>query len=65
VRTLFTGIRGLTIVKLAVQIAAYSLIAWTYAERKGLEDALVDGLKGLLRLPADLLRWAVPGGANA
>ena len=59
------GIRGLRIVKIAVQIAAYGLIAWTYAERQGLGDEFVDGLNALLRLPADLLRWAIPGGADA
>jgi hypothetical protein len=59
------GIRGLTIVKIGVQIAAYAFIIWTYAERQGVMDVFVDGLKGLLRLPADLLRWAVPGGADA
>ena len=59
------GIRGLTIVKIGVQIAAYSLIMWTYAERQGIVDEFVDGLKALLRLPADLLRWAVPGGGDA
>ena len=59
------GIRGLRIVKIAVQIAAYGLIAWTYAERQGLGDEFVDGLKGLLRLPGDLLQAGTPGGADA
>jgi hypothetical protein len=65
VRTLFSGVRGLTIVKVVVQIAAYSLIAWTYAERQGVGDDFVDGVKSLLQLPADLLRAVTPGGANA
>ena len=58
------GIRGLRIVKIAVQIAAYAFITWTYVERLGVKEAFVDGLKGLLRLPIDLLRWAVPGGGR-
>ena len=52
--------------KTVVQIAAYVLITWTYAEGQGLGDAFVDGLKALLRLPADLLGLAgSPGGGRA
>ena len=65
-RTLISGVRGLSLVKTVVQIAAYVLITWTYAEEQGLGDAFVDGLKSLLRLPADLLGLAgSPGGGRA
>jgi hypothetical protein len=54
------------LVKTIVQIAAYGLVMWTYAERQGLGDAFVDGVKALLRLPADLLGLAgTPGGGRA
>ena len=60
------GVRGLSLVKTVVQIAAYGLVMWTYAEREGLGDAFVDGVKALLGLPADLLRMAgTPGGGRA
>lgn len=62
--TLISGFRGLRILKTVVQIAAYAFITWTYAERQGLEEPFMDGLKSLLRLPVDLLRWAVPGGGR-
>ena len=63
---LISSVRGLSLVKTVVQIAAYVLITWTYAERQGLGDALVDGLKALLRLPGDLLGLAgSPGGGRA
>ena len=63
---LISGVRGLSLVKTVVQIAAYVLITWTYAEGQGLGDAFVDGLKALLRLPADLLGLAgSPGGGRA
>jgi len=59
------GIRGLRVVKIVVQIAAYAFLIWTNATRtEGLKNAFVDGLKSLLRLPVDLLRWAVPGGGR-
>ena len=64
-RQLISGVRGLTILKTVVQIAAYGLVMWTYAERQGLGDAFVDGVKSLLRLPADLLGAATFGGADA
>jgi hypothetical protein len=48
-----------------VQIAAYGLVMWTYAERQGLGDAFTDGVKALLGLPSDLLRMAAtPGGGQ-
>lgn len=63
---LISGFRGLTIVKTVVQIAAYGLVMWTYAEQQGLGDAFVDGVKSLLGLPVDLLRMAAtPGGGRA
>lgn len=64
-RTLISGFRGLTILKTLVQIAAYTAVMWTHAERNGFGDEFVDGLKSLLRLPADLLGAATPGGADA
>lgn len=61
-----SGVRGLSLVKTVVQIAAYGLVMWTYAERQGLGDAFVDGVKALFRLPADLLGLAgTPGGGEA
>ena len=51
--------------KTAVQIAAYLLITWTYAEKQGLGDTFVQGLKELIRLPRDLLHGAAtPGGGR-
>ena len=51
--------------KTIVQIAAYGLVMWTYADRRGLSDALVDGVKALVGLPADLLALAAtPGGGQ-
>lgn len=59
------GVRGLSLVKTVVQIAAYGLVMWTYADRHGLGDAFVDGLKALVGLPAQLLRPAgTPGGGQ-
>jgi len=66
VSALISGVRGLSLVKTVVQIAAYGLVMWTYAEKQGLGDVFVDGLKSLLRLPADLLGLAATsGGAGA
>lgn len=63
---LISGVRGLSPVKTVVQIAAYGLVMWTYADRRGLGDAVVDGVKALFGLPADLLRLAAtPGGGEA
>ncbi len=50
--------------KTIVQTAAYLLVTWTYAERRGLGDAFVQGLRDLLGLPFDLLRQATPGGGQ-
>lgn len=51
--------------KTVVQIAAYGLVMWTYADRQGLGDAFVDGVKSLLGLPVDLLKMtATPGGGQ-
>lgn len=62
---LISGGRGLTLLKTAVQIAAYLLITWTYAEKQGLGDTFVQGLKELIRLPRDLLHGAAtPGGGR-
>jgi hypothetical protein len=47
------------------QIAASFLVAWTYAEKQGLGDEFMDGLKTLARLPLDLLGVAAtPGGGG-
>jgi hypothetical protein len=60
---LISSVRGLTLVKTLVQIAAYALVMWTYADRQGLGDAFVDGLRALVGLPAQLLTGATsPGG---
>jgi hypothetical protein len=65
VTTLISGVRGLSLVKTVVQIAAYGLVMWTYADRQGLGDAFVDGVKSLLGLPVDLLKMtATPGGGR-
>lgn len=62
---LISGVRGLSLVKTVVQIAAYGLVMWTYADRQGVGDLLVDGLTTLLGVPVDLLRQATPGGGRA
>jgi len=66
VRTLISGVRGLSLVKTVVQIAAYGLVMWTHAEKQGLGDSFVDGVKSLIGLPVDLLKMAgTPGGGGA
>lgn len=62
--TLISGVRGLTILKTVVQIAAYALVSWTYAERAGLRDEFESGVRTLLQLPLDLLGLATPGGVR-
>lgn len=64
-RRLISGVRGLTLLKTVVQIAAYGLVMWTYAEQQGLGETFVDGVKSLLGLPTDLLKMAAtPGGGR-
>ena len=61
---LISGVRGLTILKTVVQIAAYVLVSWTYAERAGLRDEFESGVRAILSLPFDLLKQATPGGVR-
>ncbi len=61
---LISGVRGLTILKTVVQIAAYVLVTWTYAERAGLRDEFESGVRALLQLPLDLLAPTTPGGVR-
>jgi hypothetical protein len=61
---LIPRIRGLRLVKVVVQIAAYVLISWTYAERAGLRDEFESGVRAILKLPLDLLKQAIPGGVR-
>lgn len=57
------GGRGLNIAATLVQLGAYLLVAWTYADRLGLLEEVVDGLRWAVRLPLEGLRGAAPGGA--
>mgnify|MGYP000294843501 CR=1 FL=1 len=59
------GVRGLTLVKTLVQIAAYGVVMWTYAENAGLGDAFRRGVHALVGLPAQLVGQATPGGGRA
>lgn len=56
------GVRGLSFLSTVAQIAAYGIIAWTHAEQAGLGEEFVDGVRGALRLPLDLLEWLLGGG---
>lgn len=40
------------------------LVAWTYADRLGLVEEVVDGLRWLVRLPLEAARGSAPGGAS-
>lgn len=53
---------GLTILAELVRIAAYLLISWTYAEKNGLGDEFVDGLRWLVRHPFEAIQGRTPGG---
>jgi len=65
VTPLISGFRGLTIAKTLVQIAAYGLVMWTQADRLGLGDTFVNGVKSLLGIPVELVRTAAtPGGGQ-
>lgn len=62
------GVRGLSVVKTVVQIAAYTVISWTYAKRAGFGDEFVQGLRAvpdvLAQLARDLVGHATPGGGR-
>lgn len=62
------SVHGLTLVKTVVQIAAYTVISWTYAKRAGFGDEFVHGLRAvpdvLAQLARDLVGHATPGGGR-
>lgn len=61
---LISGFRGLRIFKMVVQIAAYVLISWTYAERAGFRDEFESAVRAVPKLLLDLLKQALPGGVR-
>jgi hypothetical protein len=66
VRRLIPRLRGLRLLKIVFQLGAYLLVTWTHLNRLDLEDRFLSGLRGLLRLPLELVKLAAtPGGGEA
>ena len=63
-RQLISSLRGLTVLKTLVQIAAYVTVMWTTAESRGLGDEFVQGLRSVPQVVIELLRGVLPRGAR-